>query len=337
MRDDGTEVAVKRMLKDDNEQLKKEMKILRDLKLEHKNIVRYLDFTEDRNFVYLCLQLCEYDFEEYKKTSKLDQDALKKVMKEVLLGLQTLHNAKIIHRDLKPWNILIDVEGNARLADFGISRMINQNASTVHTSRAGTRGWEAAEILNTDGTCGYKTSTDIQVAGMLMYYILSGGKHPFGTGNETEENIRKGNYQLDETTDVEAKDLIEKMIAHKPEARLNVKEAVEHPYFWDDKGRDGFLREIGDMEQVQNYKAVDAELKEAVGKYENSLGWRSKIGDFDPKFEKNIPDDLLGLLRFLRNRLVHRKDIFYQKNMYKEVFPEFYISANQLAKEMKWK
>ncbi|KAB5522763.1 hypothetical protein PHYPO_G00163170 [Pangasianodon hypophthalmus] len=238
MRDDGTEVAVKRMIKDNHKQLKDEMNILRDPKLEHKNIVKYLDFTEDRHFDYLCLQLCEYDFEDYKKTKELDQDALKKVTNEVLLGLQALHNAGIIHRDLKPSNILIDVEGNVRLADFGISRFVNQGASTVHTSRAGTRGWEATEILKgkADGRCGYKTSTDIQVAGMLGYYILSGGNHPFGTSYEVEDNIRKGNYQLDERTDVEAKDLIEKMIAHEPQDRLSVKEAVEHPYFWNDDG-----------------------------------------------------------------------------------------------------
>ncbi|KAF5890966.1 serine/threonine-protein kinase/endoribonuclease ire-1-like, partial [Clarias magur] len=74
------------------------------------------------------------------------------------------------------------------------------------------------------------------VAGMVMYYILSGGKHPFGKEYERELNILEGNYQLDETTDVEAKDLIEKMIVRQPKARLSIKEAVEHPYFWDDKG-----------------------------------------------------------------------------------------------------
>lgn len=107
MRDDGTEVAVKRIIKDSYEQLKNEMKMLRDIRLEHKNIVRYLDFTEDEDFYYLCLQLCEYNFEDYKETKVLDQDALKKAAKEVLDGLQALHHAGIIHRDLKPCNILI--------------------------------------------------------------------------------------------------------------------------------------------------------------------------------------------------------------------------------------
>lgn len=69
---------------------------------------------------------------------------------------------------------------------------------------------------------------------MLVHYILSGGRHPFGKYSEVESNIAKGNYQLDERTDVEAKDLIGKMIAFEPQDRLSAKEAVEHPYFWDD-------------------------------------------------------------------------------------------------------
>ncbi|XP_053473715.1 serine/threonine-protein kinase/endoribonuclease IRE1-like isoform X3 [Ictalurus furcatus] len=267
MRDDGTEVAVKRMIKAEHQKLKDETRILRDPKLEHKNIVKYLDLTEDQDFDYLCLQLCEYNFEEYKKD--LDQDTLKKVTQEVLIGLQALHNAGIIHRDIKPSNILIDVEGNTRLADFGVSRMLNQGTNTVHTLSADTPGWEAMEILNrkADSTCRYKTSTDIQVAGMLAYYILSGGNHPFGTGSEIEENIRKGNYQLDKITDVEAKDLIEKMIAREPQTRLSVKEAVEHPYFSDDKRRDTFLRIVGDKEPVQNYSNATPQLLEAVREY----------------------------------------------------------------------
>ncbi|XP_047665582.1 serine/threonine-protein kinase/endoribonuclease IRE1-like isoform X2 [Tachysurus fulvidraco] len=328
IRYDGTEVAVKRMLKDNHEILNEEMNVLRDL--DHKNIVRYLDFTHDQDFHYLCLQLCEYNLEEYMAT-KVDQ---KKVVKEVLLGLEYLHVKRIIHRDIKPANILIDVEKNVRLADFGISRTINQGASCVYTSRAGTRGWEAAEILNGGGKVEYRTSTDIQVAGMLVYYIISGGFHPFGEDN-TEDNIRRGIYRLDKITDVEAKDLIEKMIAHKPEDRLSVTQAVDHPYFWNADGREAFLRTIGDVDPVQNYTFVDETLRETLEKYPQFCGWKAKVRPHVLKnLPDNLPDDLLGLLRFLRNQLVHVKETF---DKCKDLFPEFYVSANELAIDMGWK
>lgn len=76
----------------------------------------------------------------------------------------------------------------------------------------------------------------LQVAGMLVHYILSGGIHPFGKHLEVEVNIKEGKYQLDEGIDVEAKDLIERMIAKEPRKRPSIKEAVEHPYFWNDEG-----------------------------------------------------------------------------------------------------
>lgn len=106
MRDDGTEVAVKRMVKENHKELENEMNVLRSL--EHKNIVRYIDFIEQGEFYYLCLQLCEYNVNEYI-ASKPDPDALKKMAQEVLLGLKALHIAGIIHRDLKPSNIFIGI------------------------------------------------------------------------------------------------------------------------------------------------------------------------------------------------------------------------------------
>ncbi|KAL6477059.1 hypothetical protein MHYP_G00155580 [Metynnis hypsauchen] len=240
MKADGTEVAIKRMIKANTEELKNEMSLLRDL--ESSYIVRYVDFEEDGEFNYLAVQLCESNLEEYIKQLDLEKEedrikTLKKLAKDVLLGLADLHEAKVLHRDIKPRNVLIDVKGNARLADFGISRRLNRGESTKYTARAGTRGWEAAEILENEDeeNCRYKRSSDIQVAGMLVHYILSGGHHPFGRGNRVEVNIMDGKYSLQQITDMEAKDLIEGMIPKNPQQRLKIKDAVDHPYFWDDK------------------------------------------------------------------------------------------------------
>ena len=52
----------------------------------------------------------------------------------------------------------------------------------------------------------------LKVAGMLIYYILSGGHHPFGKGVRCEGNILDGKYNLQEVQDVVAKDLVEQMI-----------------------------------------------------------------------------------------------------------------------------
>ncbi|CAM4530679.1 unnamed protein product [Leuciscus chuanchicus] len=170
LRDDGTEVAVKRMDKFNYQDLKNEEEFLRHPDLDSPSIVRYVDFTEDEHFGYLVLQLCEYTLEEYIQDHLPDDYTerslvLKKLVKEVLCSLQVLHQpkTKVLHRDIKPQNVLIDINGKARLADFGISRRLKQGETTIRTRIAGTRCWKAKETIKEKVNTGYKRSSDIQV------------------------------------------------------------------------------------------------------------------------------------------------------------------------------
>ncbi|ROL47962.1 Serine/threonine-protein kinase/endoribonuclease IRE1 [Anabarilius grahami] len=287
LRNDGTEVAVKRMDKFNYQDLKNEEEFLRLPELESTSIVRYVDFAEDDNFGYLALQLCEYTLEEYIQEYLPDDCAerslvLKKLVKEVLCSLQVLHQpqTKVLHRDIKPQNVLIDIKGKAKLADFGISRRLKQGETTIRTSIAGTRCWKAKETIKEEVNTGYKRSSDIQVAGMLVYYILSGGHHPFGEDVDCEYKILQGRYSLEHLDDDVGKDLVEWMINENPEERPTVEQTLEHPFFWTDERRVRYLKILGNEKEAENNRNADKELLEAIAKYTEGKSfseWKTKV------------------------------------------------------------
>lgn len=101
------------------------------------------------------------------------------ILGDIASGLASLHSQGIVHRDLKPQNVLITANGRAKLSDMGLSRQMAADESYFdsHGTGAGTVGWQAAERL-THGRQG--KPSDVFAMGCLMYYCLSGGKHPFG-------------------------------------------------------------------------------------------------------------------------------------------------------------
>uniref|UniRef100_A0A8C8K3Z8 Protein kinase domain-containing protein n=1 Tax=Oncorhynchus tshawytscha TaxID=74940 RepID=A0A8C8K3Z8_ONCTS len=128
LRDDGTEVAIKRMIRSNYQFLKREEGFLRLPELDSSGIVRYMDFAEDSFFGYLALQLCEYTLDEYINThlSKDDTHALIKIIEEVLCSLSVLHGptTKVLHRDIKPQNVLIG-EVYYSIAQLSLSLPLN--------------------------------------------------------------------------------------------------------------------------------------------------------------------------------------------------------------------
>ena len=237
--EDGSEVAVKRMLLqacEDSAENEKEISSLIKTK-ESPFILSYHHVLQDNLFMYLISDLCEETLEEHVQSQSIEhlKENGPRMIKQILSGLKFLHDNGILHRDLKPSNVLVDKDGCMKLADFGLSRVLNQDETTVHTNAKGTRGWMPAEVIDAENRVvkgRYKKKSDVQAVGMIAFFILTKGKHPFGDKlADRMLNISKANpVNLHILEDVEARDFISWLIRHNIDHRPYVDEALEHPF-----------------------------------------------------------------------------------------------------------
>ncbi|MBE3109843.1 MAG: hypothetical protein IMZ46_04905, partial [Acidobacteria bacterium] len=129
----------------------------------------------------------------------------------------------------------------------------------------------SGSVLVGDGTTHRRAtrSIDIFSLGLVFFYVLTNGSHPFDCGDRymREVNIRKGNYSLlalDSLGDFaeEAKDLVGSMLSADAKMRPSAKEVMSHPFFWTAKVRLQFLCDVSDHFEKEVREPPSAALAE---------------------------------------------------------------------------
>ncbi|KAI9561053.1 hypothetical protein GHT06_012009 [Daphnia sinensis] len=200
--------------------------------LNHENVVKLHHWRDNKDFRFYVLELCAANLDEYCTgvyTEPMPSEA--EVLYQLATGLEYIH-LKRIHRDIKPKNILIskpDPIVRIKWADFGSSKLVNDNGSCSMSGVRGTKDWTAPEHIRLRGTsCRGSKQSDIFSTGLVFFYFLK-KVHPFGENSEIESNIMKNNpaniHEL--TEDHFAKAIITKMIAHEAKDRMALKEIIQ--------------------------------------------------------------------------------------------------------------
>jgi serine/threonine protein kinase len=171
-------IAVKRLegVEQGKEEFLAEVKTIG--RMHHRNLVRLVGFCAEKShkllvYGYLSNGSLDRWIFHTSPVFTLSWRTRRNIIIAVARGMAFLHEEckeKIAHLDIKPQNILLDDELNAKLSDFGLSKMINRDQSKVMTRMRGTRGYLAPEWLGSKIT----EKADIYSFGIVMIEIICG-------------------------------------------------------------------------------------------------------------------------------------------------------------------
>ena len=165
----------------DVEHTKTERNVLR--RIRHPFVVQLRHAFQTGNKLYMVMDYVQGGdlYFHLRQHKKFDEPVVKLWIAELILAYGYLHDLGIVFRDLKPENLLLDAEGHLHLADFGLSKQVEDAAQTLHTF-CGTPYYLAPEIVNVTKTRGYGKDVDWWAIGVLMFELLTGGP-PFQGAN----------------------------------------------------------------------------------------------------------------------------------------------------------
>ncbi|BAT90823.1 hypothetical protein LR48_Vigan08g162600 [Vigna angularis] len=236
----------------DVEDVKREVQIMRHLP-RHPNIVAFKEAYEDRDAVYLVMELCEGGelFDRIVAKGHYTERAAANVAKTILEVCKVCHEHGVIHRDLKPENFLFaDASENAALKsiDFGLSTFYvpGERFSEI----VGSPYYMAPEVLRRN----YGQEIDVWSTGVILYILLC-GVPPFWA--ESEEGIAQAiiKGKVDFTRDPwpkvsdEAKHLVKRMLDPSPFTRITVQEVLDHS--WIQNREHGRTISLGDQVRMR--------------------------------------------------------------------------------------
>ena len=238
----------------------REISLLKEL--QHENIVRLCDVVHTEKKLTLVFEYLDQDLKKYLDVCDggLDQSTVCSFLCQLIKGVAFCHHHRVLHRDLKPQNLLINREGELKLADFGLARAFGIPVRS-YTHEVVTLWYRAPDVLM--GSRRYSTPVDMWSIGCI-FAEMSNGRPLFPGTSESNQlerifkalgtptkDIYPGITELPEynanfpvyqppegglatlvpTMTPVMVDLMSRLLQYDPNKRISAKEALEHPFF----------------------------------------------------------------------------------------------------------
>lgn len=209
----------------------------------HANVVAFIHsdtFKTVEDCLYIVMEMCNpLTLEDYiirRKKLKIPFNPVEAVefSKQLIEGINHIHQNNIMHRDLKPSSVLFSVCGRfIKIIDFGMSKPLKNGLSVLSLSTLpiGTDGYRAPETYNKDKI---KKESDIFSLAILLYHVWSYGHHAFDPKSLWSYNIKECKPPAFTNLLVPDGDcavqLLQIMLVNDPEQRANITDVRNHPF-----------------------------------------------------------------------------------------------------------
>ncbi|KAJ6496706.1 ste11-like protein [Mycena vitilis] len=213
--------------------LEREIELLKDL--QHENIVQYLYSSLDDDFLNIFLEYVPGGSVTalLRNYGAFEEPLVKNFVRQILEGLNYLHERDIIHRDIKGANILVDNKGGIKISDFGISKKVEDSmtpGNRLHRpSLQGSVFWMAPEVVKQSG---HTRKADIWSVGCLVVEMLT-GEHPWATLTQMQAIFKIGSSAkpaIPSDISSDAQDFLLRTFELDHEARPSATELLQHPW-----------------------------------------------------------------------------------------------------------
>lgn len=157
--------------------------------LDNPYVIKYYDSFIDGDSLNIVMELAEKGnlgvMLKKARSKGLSENTVWKLFIQMVLGIFHIHARNIVHRDMKPLNILLDKQGNVKIGDLGVAKVLTTHLRAAHTG-VGTPYYLSPEVAQRRP---YNAKSDVWALGCILYECCT-GRHPF-TGNSQQQLFKE--------------------------------------------------------------------------------------------------------------------------------------------------
>lgn len=280
---------------------KNKQKLLSEIKIHlsvnHKNIVKLFTYFEDKEYVFLIMEICRNKsmMDLLKKNKSIDEKYVRIFLLQIISALDYLHReCSVVHRDMKLANLFLDDGFNIKVGDFGLAAVIDreERKKTI----CGTPNYIAPEVLfGAEG--GHSFEVDIWSVGVILYTMIV-GKPPFQKSDVKEiyKSIKINSYTYPEECKIskQAKDLITGLLELDPRKRYTL-EQIYNSEFITAAGPVLSIKGCSDGPLIEATENITRNIVSTTQTAYNPSTYQIYNGNNVPAYSKTIPTKI-GLL-----------------------------------------